>query len=123
VPPLDTPDLGHLPVLEGQTCYAAVTLFVQRARAVNPTFELTPTLAPIIAAISARLDGIPLALELAARYLNALSPHVVLARLEGRLEGNLRLLTQGATDLPERQQTMRRAIAWTYDLLSGAEHG
>ena len=66
VPPLDTPDLARLPTLEDLTRYAAVTLFVQRARAVKPTFAVTPALAPVIAAICARLDGIPLALELAA---------------------------------------------------------
>jgi predicted ATPase/DNA-binding XRE family transcriptional regulator len=127
VPSLATPqlaelaELAELPAREALTRYPAIALFVQCARTVTPTFALTPTLAPIIAAICTRLDGIPLALELAAARLKVLSPHALLARLEGRLEGRLRLLTQGATDLPERQQTMRRAIAWSYDLLSGAE--
>jgi predicted ATPase/DNA-binding CsgD family transcriptional regulator len=117
VPPLDTPDLGHLPVLEDLTRYAAVTLFVQRARAVKPTFAVTPALASVIAAICARLDGIPLALELAAARIKALTPQNVLARLDK----SLALLTQGATDLPERQQTMRRAITWSYELLDVPE--
>jgi predicted ATPase/DNA-binding CsgD family transcriptional regulator len=117
VPPLDTPDLGHLPEWEDLTRYAAVTLFVQRARAVKPTFAVTPALASVIAAICARLDGIPLALELAAARIKALTPQNVLARLDK----SLALLTQGATDLPERQQTMRRAITWSYELLDAPE--
>jgi predicted ATPase/DNA-binding NarL/FixJ family response regulator len=117
VPPLETPDLAQLPTLEELSRYAAVTLFVQRARAVKPPFELTPALAPIIAAICARLDGIPLALELAAARIKALTPQNVLARLDK----SLALLTQGATDLPERQQTMRRAITWSYELLDASE--
>jgi predicted ATPase/DNA-binding XRE family transcriptional regulator len=117
VPPLDTPDLGRLPTLEDLTRYAAITLFVQRAQAVKPTFEVTPALAPIIAAICTRLDGIPLALELAAARIKLLAPQALLARLDS----SLALLTDGAADLPERQQTMRRAIAWSYDLLSESE--
>ena len=85
VPPLDTPDLAQLPALENLTRYAAIALFVQRAREVNPTFELTPALAPIIAAICARLDGIPLALELAAARIKLLTPKALLARLDGSL--------------------------------------
>jgi predicted ATPase/DNA-binding XRE family transcriptional regulator len=117
VPPLDTPDLAQLPTLENLTRYAAIILFVQRAREVNPTFELTPALAPTIAAICARLDGIPLALELAAARIKLLTPKALLARLNG----SLTLLTNGATDLPERQQTMRRASEWSYDLLRESE--
>jgi predicted ATPase/DNA-binding XRE family transcriptional regulator len=117
VPPLDTADLAHLPTLENLSRCAAIALFVQRAREVNPTFELTRALAPIIAAICARLDGIPLALELAAARSKLLTPKALLARLDGRLA----LLTNGAADLPERQQTMRRAIAWSYDLLRESE--
>jgi predicted ATPase len=117
VPPLDTPDLGHLPVLEDLTRCAAVTLFVQRARAVKPTFEVIPALASVIAAICARLDGIPLALELAAARIKLLAPQSMLARLDK----SLALLTHGAADLPERQQTMRRAITWSYGLLDAPE--
>ena len=102
---------------EDLTRYAAVTLFVQRARAIKPTFALTTALAPVIAAICARLDGIPLALELAAARIKLLSPQALLARLDERLA----LLTNGPADLPERQQTMRRAIEWSYDLLGASE--
>jgi predicted ATPase/DNA-binding XRE family transcriptional regulator len=117
VPPLDTPDLARLPTLEDLTRYAAVTLFMQRAQAVKPNFEVTPALAPTIAAICTRLDGIPLALELAAARIKLLAPPALLARLDR----SLTLLTDGAADLPERQQTMRRAIEWSYDLLSASE--
>jgi predicted ATPase/DNA-binding XRE family transcriptional regulator len=117
VPPLDIPALGHLPALEDLTRYAAVTLFVQRARAVKPNFAVTPALAPVIAAICSRLDGIPLALELAAARINLLPPRALLARLGD----SLALLTNGPADLPERQQTMRRAIEWSYDLLDESQ--
>ena len=117
VPPLDTPDLARLPTPEDLTRYAAATLFVQRAQAVKPTFEVIPALAPTIAAICSRLDGIPLALELAAARANLLPPQTLLARLDD----SLALLTNGAADLPERQQTMRRAIEWSYDLLGESE--
>jgi predicted ATPase/transcriptional regulator with XRE-family HTH domain len=117
VPPLDTPDLAQADAPEDLSRYAAVTLFVQRAQAVKPSFAATPALAPIIAAICARLDGIPLALELAAARIKLLSPQALLARLDD----SLALLTNGAADLPERQQTMRRAIEWSYDLLNAAE--
>jgi predicted ATPase len=117
VPPLDTPELARLPTPEDLTRYAAIALFVRRAQAVKPTFEVTPVLAPTIAAICARLDGIPLALELAAARIKLLTPQALLARLDS----SLALLTDGAADLPERQQTMRRAIEWSYDLLSDSE--
>jgi predicted ATPase/transcriptional regulator with XRE-family HTH domain/Tfp pilus assembly protein PilF len=116
VPPLDTPDLSHLPALEDLAQYAAVALFVRRAHDVRPTFTLTPEIAPTIAAITVRLDGLPLAIELAAARIKLLSPEALLARLDTSLS----LLTRGSVDLPVRQQTMRRAIAWSYDLL--AEH-
>jgi len=117
VPPLDIPDLAHLPALDDLAQYAAVALFVHRARAVKPTFALTPALAPTIAAICVRLDGLPLAIELAAARIKVLSPPALLARLAPGLP----LLTHGSPDLPERQQTMRRAIAWSYDLLDELE--
>src|SRR5262249_34494084 len=117
VPPLETPDLGRLPALEDLARYPSVALFVQRARAVKPTFALTPALGPIVAAICSRLDGIPLALELAAARIQLLPPQALLARLDE----SLALLTNGPTDLPERQQTMRRAIEWSYDLLDEAQ--
>ena len=92
----------------------AVQLFVERAEAVDPTFALTETNAATVAAICRRLEGMPLALELAAVWTRVLPPEALLARLAA---GPL-ALTGGARDLPERQQTMRAAIAWSYDLLA-----
>jgi len=117
VAPLAVPDLTHLPPREELAQVAAVTLFVARARAVAPDFALTPANAPVVAAICARLDGLPLAIELAAARVTLLPPSALLARLEYRLP----LLVGGARDLPERQQTLRAAIAWSYDLLHAGE--
>jgi predicted ATPase/class 3 adenylate cyclase len=93
--------------------YAAVRLFIERAVAVRPGFSVTNANAPAVAAISARLHGMPLAIELAAARIKLLSPEAILARLEHQLD----LLSAGARDLPARQQTLRGAIAWSYDLL------
>ncbi len=117
VPPLDTPDLSQLPALPDLARYAAVALFVQRAQAVRASFALTPEIARTVAAITVRLDGLPLALELAAARCKALSPQALLTRLEA----SLALLTHGALDLPPRQQTMRNALDWSHDLLDEME--
>jgi predicted ATPase/class 3 adenylate cyclase len=93
--------------------FEAVRLFIARASAVKPGFTVTNANAPAVAGIAARLHGMPLALELAAARLKLLSPDQILARLEHHLA----VLTAGSRDLPERQQTLRGAIAWSYDLL------
>jgi non-specific serine/threonine protein kinase len=117
VPPLPLPDLAHLPPPEALLGYGAVALFVQRAAALKPEFALTEDNAPAVAAICCRLDGLPLALELAAARIRLLSPAAILSRLERRLP----LLTSGARDLPQRQQTLRNTIAWSNDLLNETE--
>jgi len=117
VPPLALPELTALPPVEELVRYASIALFVQRAREVKPTFALTPAQAPAVAAICHRLDGLPLAIELAAAWVRLLTPTALLQRLERRLP----LLTGGAGDLPERQQTLRTAIDWSYDLLALSE--
>ena len=114
VPPLALPDPTRLPVLAALTQYEAVRLFVQRAVEAKPDFAVTNANAPAVAQICVRLDGLPLAIELAAARVKLLPPEALLARLDDRL----RLLTGGARDLPERQRTLRGAIAWSYDLLS-----
>jgi predicted ATPase/DNA-binding CsgD family transcriptional regulator len=114
VSPLTLPDRAHLPAsAEACTSYAACTLFIERAQAIKPTFQVTPVSAPLIAEICLRLDGLPLAIELAAARTRLLSPAALLARLEHRLE----VLTGGARDVPDRQQTLRKTIAWSYQLL------
>jgi predicted ATPase/class 3 adenylate cyclase/Tfp pilus assembly protein PilF len=117
VPPLTTPDLRHPPPLEHLTQYEAVGLFVERARAVKPDFSVTNESAPAVAEICVRLDGLPLAIELAAARIKMLPPNVMLRRLGSRLK----LLTGGARDLPERQRTLRGAIEWSHALLDEGE--
>jgi predicted ATPase/DNA-binding CsgD family transcriptional regulator len=114
VSPLPLPDLNHLPEREALLQYAALTLFVERAQAITPDFQLTEANARTLAEICTRLDGLPLAIELAAARIRLLSPHSLLARLEHRLE----VLTDGARDLPARQQTLRATIVWSYHLLA-----
>jgi predicted ATPase len=128
VPGLPTPpDLSHLSSLElaslpaeartvdpaTLSAYESVRLFIARATAVRPDFLVTNENAPAVAAIAARLHGMPLAIELAAARIKLFSPDA----LRNRLEDQLALLSAGARDLPERQQTLRGAIAWSYDLL------
>jgi len=117
VPPLALPDTVAMPPVEVLSQYPAVALFVQRAVAVKPDFVLDPENAPAVAEICARLDGLPLAIELAAARVKVLSP----ASMRTRLTSRLLLLTGGARDLPERQRTLRAAIDWSFDLLSPAE--
>jgi predicted ATPase/class 3 adenylate cyclase len=117
VPPLGLPASDEEPTFDAIQGSAAVRLFVDRARAVRPGFALTATNASTIAAICSRLDGLPLAIELAAARIKLLPPEAILARLDKRLP----LLTGGGRDLPERQQTLRAAIAWSHDLLDPAE--
>ncbi len=117
VPPLALPDPRSLCPVELLSEYPAVALFVQRARAVKPDFALGEDNAAPVVEICARLDGLPLAIELAAARVKVLTPAAIL----GRLESRLRLLTGGARDLPERQQTLRRAMDWSHELLTGEE--
>ncbi len=115
--PLSLPDPRDLPALAELIGYEAVALFVDRARAVEPAFALTPQNALAIVGICSRLDGLPLAIELAAARVRLLSPAAILDRLERRLP----VLMGGATDQPARQQTLRGAIDWSYELLDAAE--
>jgi len=117
VPPLGLPDSRSTASAELLSRCPAVTLFVQRAVAAKPDFELNQGNAAAIAEICARLDGLPLAIELAAARVKVLSPSSMRTRLASRLQ----LLTGGARDLPQRQQTLRAAMDWSYDLLSTAE--
>jgi predicted ATPase len=120
VPPLALPDLNRLPSLARLSQYEAVRLFIERARAVKLDFALTDASAPAVAEICYRLDGLPLAIELAAARSRIFTPQALLARLAGA-KHRLSLLTGGARDLPARQQTLRDAIAWSYDLLDVRE--
>jgi predicted ATPase/class 3 adenylate cyclase len=117
VPPLSLPDATRTQAPERLSQYAAVALFIERARAVRPDFAVTNENAPAVAEICCRLDGLPLAIELAAARSKSLTPQALLTRLEHRLK----LLTGGPRDLPARQQTLRDAIAWSYDLLAVEE--
>jgi predicted ATPase len=113
VPPLSLPDPKRLPDLVALSKYEAVALFIQRAQAVKPEFQVTNANAPAVAEICVRLDGLPLAIELAAARIKVLPPQALLARLGQRLT----VLTSGAQDVPARQQTLRNTIAWSYKLL------
>jgi predicted ATPase/class 3 adenylate cyclase len=117
VPPMGLPDLDRLPSLEALSHFEAVGLFVERATAVKPDFAVTNENAPAVAEICARLDGLPLAIELAAARVKVLSPQAILQRLDDRLA----FLSGGARDRPARQRTLRDAIAWSHDLLDPKE--
>lgn len=117
VPPLALPDLTVLPTSEVLAQYSAVALFLQRVHTILPAFQMLPCNARSIAEVCVHLDGLPLALELAATRMKLFTPQALLVRL-GHL---LPLLTSGARDAPERQQTLRQTIAWSYHLLTAAE--
>jgi len=117
VSPLAVPDLTQLPARTDLAQVAAVRLFVERAQAVKADFQLTEANAHAIAEICVRLDGLPLAIRLAAARIKLLPPQALLKRLSHRLE----VLTGGVQDLPARQQTLRNTLQWSYDLLSAEE--
>jgi predicted ATPase/DNA-binding SARP family transcriptional activator/Tfp pilus assembly protein PilF len=117
VPPLELPDPALVPDVSTLSQYEAVELFVERARAIKPNFEVTNANAPAVAQICARLDGLPLAIELAAARAKLLSPQALLARLDQRFD----VLISRARDLPARQRTLRATIDWSHGLLGAEE--
>ena len=118
VPPLDLPAPHQLPETTALSHYGALQLFVERAQAVLPDFTLTAENAAIIVEICARVDGLPLALELAAARVKVLPPAVLLERLA---HAPLAVLTAGASNLPDRQRTLRHTVTWSYGLLSSPQ--
>jgi predicted ATPase/class 3 adenylate cyclase len=115
--PLDLPDLENMPPLEELGGYPAIGLFVDRASMASPTFSLTAANARAVTEIAARLDGMPLAIELAAARSNVFSPDAMLKRLERRLSVPSSVLA----GVPERQRSLRGTIEWSYDQLAGPE--
>src|SRR5215218_7352129 len=118
VPAMRLPDPRRLPPIDELSGYEAIGLFVERAGSVKGGFRITEQNAPAVAGICIRLDGLPLAIELAAARVRLLPPEKILQRLEGN---RLKILAGGARDLPERQQTLRGAIEWSYALLQEDE--
>jgi predicted ATPase len=122
VPPLAVPPPGQALPWQAIGQYASVCLFVDRAAYVNPGFTLSADNAQAVAAICARLDGLPLALELAAARTKMLTPRALLQRLDGAASGSaLQLLTRGARDVPLHQRTLRETMTWSYNLLTPGE--
>jgi predicted ATPase/class 3 adenylate cyclase len=117
VPPLSHPDPAQVPDISTLSQFEAIALFIQRAQAVRPDFQLTAINAPAVVEIAARLDGLPLAIELAAARMKLLSPEALLARLSQRLQ----VLTGGVRDVAARHQTLRNTIEWSYNLLDAEE--
>ncbi|CAN5718757.1 hypothetical protein BH20ACT23_BH20ACT23_28050 [soil metagenome] len=117
VPPMNLPDPERLPAVDVLSEYESINLFLQRARSVKPDFDLNDDNAPVIAAICVKLDGLPLAIELAAARARLLSPHEILTRLDRSLS----LLSKPGRDIPQRQRTLMDAIGWSYELLD-SEH-
>jgi predicted ATPase len=118
VPPLELPDMNLEQLSVEQVIQSeSIQLFIDRAQAVKPEFQLTRENAPSVVAICLRLDGLPLAIELATARISLFSPHDLL----NRVGSNLKLLRGGARDLPERQQTLRHTIDWSYELLDSGE--
>jgi predicted ATPase len=117
VPPLSLPESDVARPSDALARSEAVRLFVDRAQAVRPDFTLTDELTPVVAEICRRLDGLPLAIELAAARVRTLTPQAIADRLDRRLH----LLTGGARDLPQRQRTLRATIGWSYDLLDATD--
>jgi predicted ATPase/class 3 adenylate cyclase/DNA-binding CsgD family transcriptional regulator len=117
VPSLELPDISHLPPIESLSQYEAVKLFIDRAASAVPTFTVTNDNAPALAQVCHRLDGIPLAIELAAAKIRVLSVEQIAKRLNDRF----RLLTGGSRTAMEHHQTLRAAIDWSYNLLSPSE--
>jgi predicted ATPase/class 3 adenylate cyclase len=117
VPPLALPDPRRLPPITKLSQYESVRLFIERAQAAKGDFEVTNESAPAVAEICVKLDGLPLAIELAAARTKILTPQAMLSRLSSRMK----LLKGGARDLPERQRTLRGAIDWSHDLLEEDE--
>ncbi len=117
VPPLALPPRTTRRSVAELSAYPSVALFVQRATAVKPDFKLTPETATVVVEICGKLDGLPLAIELAAARVRTLTPAAILQRLQSRFD----LLTGGARDMPARQQTLRATVEWSFGLLTEDE--